>query len=133
LRRYAGAAPVWSAVARSLWAALLAHPGRLGLHDQVLHAARADGVSPPLLDAVGWCESVWLQRAVSSTGAIGVCQIEPQTARYANIAMAAARLHQLVLQANGNAHLAMGAYVQRISSIARRGMLPETRALEHGP
>jgi soluble lytic murein transglycosylase-like protein len=80
---------------------------------------------------VVWCESVWLQRAVSSTGAIGVCQIEPQTARYANIAMAA-QLHQLVLQANGNANLAMGAYIQRLSSIARRGMLPETRALEHG-
>ena len=49
-----------------------------------------------------------------------------------NISMAAALLHQLFHQANGNANLAIGGYYQGLPSIVRRGMLPETHAYVRG-
>ena len=139
----------WSGAVGSLPAAVLAHPGRLVLRYRFLHAARAFGVSPRLLEALCWWESGWQQSAVSSTGAIGVCQMEPQTAAYVNtslvhgralnvhsaadnITMAAALLHRLFFDANGNATLAIGGYYQGLPSIKRRGMLPETRAYVRG-
>ncbi len=139
----------WTAAVGSLPAALLANPSRLVLRYHFLKAASAYGVSPRLLEALCWWESGWQQGAVSSTGAIGVCQMEPQTAKYVNsslvqgrtlnvhsaadnISMAAALLHQLFRQANGNANLAIGGYYQGLPSIARRGMLPETHAYVRG-
>ncbi len=139
----------WSAAVGSLPAALLAHPGRLVLRYLFLHAARDYGVSPRLLEALCWWESGWQQSAVSSTGAIGVCQMEPQTATYVNtslaqgralnvhsaadnITMAAALLHQLFHEANGNASLAIGGYYQGLPSITHNGMFPETRSYVRG-
>jgi len=139
----------WTAAVGSLPAALLANPGRLVLRYHFLQAASAYGVSPRLLEALCWWESGWQQSAVSSTGAIGVCQMEPQTAKYVNsslvqgrplnvhsaadnISMAAALLHQLFQQANGNANLAIGGYYQGLPSIVHRGMLPETRTYVRG-
>jgi len=139
----------WTAAVGSLPAALLANPGRLVLRYHFIQAATTYGVSPRLLEALCWWESGWQQSAVSSTGAVGVCQMEPQTAAYVNaslvngrqlnihsaadnIAMAAALLHQLFGQANGNPRLAIGAYYQGFPSIARRGLLPETQTYVRG-
>lgn len=139
----------WSAAVGSLPAAVLAHPGRLVLRYRFLHAARSFGVAPRLLEALCWWESGWQQSAVSSTGAIGVCQMEPQTAAYVNsslvpggalnvhsagdnITMAAALLGHLLFAANGNANLAIGGYYQGLPSVMRKGMLPETRDYVRG-
>ncbi len=128
---------------------LLAHPSRLALRPVFVREASAHGVPVSLLEAVCWWESGWQAGVVSSTGAIGVCQIEPSTAAYVNdvlvptgrldvhapadnITMAAALLHQLLLGAGGNVSVAVGAYYQGLSSVQRRGMLRETRAYVHG-
>ena len=140
----------WTAAVGSLPAALLAHPGRLVLRYHFIQAAAAYGVSPRLLEALCWWESRWReQSAVSSTGAIGVCQMEPQTASYVNsslvpgrqlnvhsatdnISMAAALLHELFHEANGNAKVAIGSYYQGFPSVAKTGLLPETQAYVQG-
>jgi LysM repeat protein len=139
----------WAAAVGSLPATLLAHPGRLVLRYHFIQAATAYRVPPRLLEALCWWESGWQQGAASRTGAIGVCQMEPQTATYVNsslvrgrplnvhsaadnITMAAALLHQLFHEANGNARLAIGGYYQGFPSVARNGMLPETRAYVRG-
>ena len=46
--------------------------------------ARRHRVKPSLVKAVAWRESSWRQKAVSKTGAIGVMQVMPDTARYVN-------------------------------------------------
>ncbi len=139
----------WTASAGSLPTALVGHPGRVILRADFLQSARTYGVAPRLLEALCWWESGWQQSAVSSTGAIGICQVEPQTAAYVNtslvhgralnvhsaadnIAMAAALLHRLFFEANGNANLAIGGYYQGLPSITHTGMLPETRNYVRG-
>lgn len=68
-----------------------APPGRSWLHadlsrGQVRHlvaaTARRHGVPPRLALAVAWQESGWQQRRVSSTGALGVMQVMPDTGRW---------------------------------------------------
>ena len=49
--------------------------------------ARARSVKPSLVKAVAWRESGWRQTAKSHTGAIGVMQVMPETARYVNDAL----------------------------------------------
>jgi soluble lytic murein transglycosylase-like protein len=46
-------------------------------------SARRHGVNPSLLMAVAWWESGWDQSKVSATGAIGIMQVEPATAKSA--------------------------------------------------
>ena len=43
-------------------------------------AAQRHGVNPGLVMGVAWWESGWDQAAVSSTGAIGIMQVNPDTA-----------------------------------------------------
>ena len=43
-------------------------------------AAVRQGVNPGLVMAVAWWESGWNQRAVSPTGAVGIMQVNPDTA-----------------------------------------------------
>lgn len=66
-------------------------PGRGWLHadltrDQVrqliISTARRYGVPPQLALAIAWQESGWQQRRLSSTGAIGVMQVMPDTGRW---------------------------------------------------
>lgn len=48
----------------------------------VVSTARRYGVPPRLALAVAWQESGWQQRRVSSTGALGVMQVMPDTGRW---------------------------------------------------
>jgi LysM repeat protein len=125
-------------------AALLAHPDRLALRPAFLSAATASGVAPSLLEALCWWESGWQSGATSSTGAIGLCQLEPSTVNYArtvllhnpnlnpnaasdNIAMAAAYLHDLTVRDGGNIRTAVAGYYQGLSSVQGKGPLPSTQ------
>ncbi len=145
---WAGAAGTASPIG-SLPSYLLAHPDRLVLQPDFVKAAVANGVPVSLLESVCWWESGWQVGVVSSTGAVGVCQIEPSTAAYLNsvvipgrqlsahspvdnITMAAAYLHQLLLGAGGNESLAIGAYYQGLASVKQQGLLPETRTYVNG-
>lgn len=125
-------------------AALLAHPDRLALRPDFLSAANASGVAPSLLEALCWWESGWQSTVSSSTGAIGLCQLEPSTVTYAqttllhnpalnpsspsdNIAMAAAYIHDLTVRDGGNVRVAIAAYYQGSSSVQQKGLLPSTQ------
>ena len=59
-------------------------------------AARRHGVNPGLVMGVGWWESGWNQSALSSTGAVGIMQVEPYTAASAGPRLLHARvdIHQ---------------------------------------
>ena len=79
---------------------------------------------------------------VSSTGAVGIGQLEPSTVAKLrvslgqpglqatntsdNIEMAAAYLHQLLIQTQGDAGLALAGYYQGLNSVRRSGMFPST-------
>ncbi len=125
-------------------ASLLAHPDRLSLRPAFLSAATASNVAPSLLEALCWWESGWQANTTSSTGAIGVCQLEPSTVTYArttllhnatldprvpsdNIAMAAAYLHDLTVRDGGNLRLAVAAYYQGLSSVQGKGQMASTQ------
>jgi LysM repeat protein len=129
--------------------ALLAHPDRLALRSDFVQSANAYGVPASLLEALCWWESGWQESVVSSTQAVGVCQIEPSTASFVNtvlvpggrldvhstagnIAMGAAYLHDLLERAGGNESLAIASYYQGLVSVEHSGMLPTTRTYVKG-
>jgi soluble lytic murein transglycosylase-like protein len=109
------------------------------------HWARVYGVPAGLLEATAWMESGWQQSVVSSTGAIGIGQIEPYTATFisrdviglsttldihspsANIRMSAAYLGWLLRSANGSVANALGGYYQGLPSVLSSGPLTSTR------
>lgn len=119
------------------------HPDRLALLSSFRHWAAVSHVPLDLLEAMTWMESGWQNGAVSSSGAIGIGQLEPATARFIssgllgvrldprrpddNIRMSAAYLAWLLRQTHAGPDAALAAYYQGIGSIARRGVLPETR------
>lgn len=123
-------------------AQLLAHPSRLALQPAFAQAASVHGVSLPLLEALCWWESGWQNSVVSSTGAVGVCQIEPSTTAFVNqylvrsaldphvasqnIAIGAAYLASLLRATGGNAAQALAGYYQGLSSVRSKGMLSST-------
>ncbi len=123
-------------------AGLLAHPSRLALQPSFVSAASTYGVPLSVLEAMCWWESGWQSTVVSSTGAIGVCQIEPQTATFINqnlvhtsldphvagqnIALGAAYLASLLRATNGDVSKALAGYYQGLVSVTRHGMLPST-------
>lgn len=130
-------------------AQLLAHPDRLSLRPDFVEAASEYGVPASLLEALCWWESGWQTSVVSSTGAIGLCQIEPSTANFVdtvlypgsgldvhsaagNMAIAAAYLHDLITRAGGNESLALAGYYQGLQSVEQSGMLPSTRTYVTG-
>jgi len=129
-------------------AALLAHPSRMALIPLFHQWADAYGVPRSLLEATCWWESGWQMAAVSSTGAVGVGQLEPSTVRTLrvilgdqtlsststsdNIEMASAYLHQLLTQTGGNEALALAGYYQGLASVHQRGMMSSTVQYVHG-
>jgi LysM repeat protein len=141
--------PSGSAPADAVTAKLLAHPERLALRTDFVRAAAASGLAPNLLEAMCWWESGWQNSATSSTGAMGVCQLEPSTVGYArtkllhntaldprvgpdNIAMAAAYLHDLVGRSGGDVSTALAGYYQGLPSVQRGGLLTSTQAYVKG-
>ncbi len=105
--------------------------------------AAAEGVSPSLAEAVGYQESGFNNNEVSSTGAIGVMQIEPGTwndigslsgqalspdSATDNVRAGSLFLHSLLDQTGGDTQMALAGYYQGLQSVREHGVLPETRA-----
>ena len=121
---------------------LAAHPDRLTLEPDFAAAAVTYGVPLPLLEALCWWESGWQAAIVSSTGAVGVCQIEPATAGFVdeylaqsalnpevasqNIDLGAAYLGSLLRATGGNVAEALAGYYQGLASVRQHGMAPAT-------
>lgn len=132
----------------SLPTKLAAHPDRLALRPDFYSSASRYGVPVSLLEAMCWWESGWQSNIVSPTGAVGVCQIEPYTAKFINqylvsgnldaavpaqnIAMGAAYLAALLRATGGDASQALAGYYQGLSSVRKSGMLPATVIYVHG-
>ena len=101
------------------------------------------GVSPSLAQAIADQESGFNNNEVSSTGAVGVMQIEPGTWDYLrtelgqsqlrpdsardNVLGGVALLHSLLDQTGGDPQLAAAGYYQGLASVRAHGMYPETR------
>lgn len=110
---------------------------------RALIATHADayGVSRALAFAVAWEESGFNQTLISSTGAIGVMQVEPYTGReigrllgrpfnlydpHDNIQAGTYWLSRLLAYYGGDARMAVAAYYQGTASIARHGFYTDT-------
>jgi soluble lytic murein transglycosylase-like protein len=119
--------------------ASVAAPNQLSamVHD----AARAHGVDPRLVAAVAHRESAWNPRAVSQTGACGIMQLMPATAKYLgvknvfdareNIFGGARYLRTLLDTFGGDLDLTLAAYNAGPGAVQKyRGVPPyrETRA-----
>lgn len=107
----------------------------------LIDAAHAYGVDPNLVLAVAWQESGWNQDTISSSGALGAMQVEPNTGRFVasyllhrpvnlysaadNIDAGVALLALLTREAPIPA--AVAGYYQGLDSVRKRGMWPETK------
>jgi soluble lytic murein transglycosylase-like protein len=104
-------------------------------------AARRLGLEPALAVAVAWQESRLDQTAHSKTGAIGIMQIEPDTATLAardlrvsidarnpadNALAGVFWLHSLLSSYGGDRASALAAYYEGPGNLERRGYLPGT-------
>ena len=96
-------------------------------------AARRNGVSPRLVEAVAWRESAFRQDAVSPKGAVGVMQLTSGTARdlgvdrhdlRQNIDGGAAYLGQLLRRYGGDLRLTLAAYNAGPGAVDRHGGVP---------
>lgn len=119
-------------------------PERLALAPRFDHWAKTYSVPPDLLKAMAWHESGWQAHRVSSTGAVGVGQLMPDTVIFVseqllrtkrlnprdpdqNIRMSARFLRYLIDQ-TGSERKAAAAYYQGLGSVTRRGLYAETTA-----
>ena len=117
-------------------------PARRALSSRFDAAARKHGVPADLLKAVAWQESGWQNDKVSSTKALGVGQLMPDTVTFVNerllgarldprrpeqnIEMSARFLRYLLDSTGGNVALAVGSYYQGLTSVRRDGTLRVT-------
>ncbi len=123
-------------------AKLLAHPERLSLRPTFERWAARYGVPADLLEALCWVESGWQSSVVSSTGAIGVGQLMPQTIDLAqsalganldprdpqaNIRMSAWFLGSILRQTGGNVPVTVAAYYQGLKSVRTRPLYEDTK------
>ena len=112
-----------------------------GTYAQALEqVSKAYDISPRLLEALVWQESRWNQRAVSRTGAIGLAQLMPGTARelgvnphdpLQNLAGGARYLRQQLNRFNGDLERALAAYNAgpgRVTAAGGVPSIPETQA-----
>lgn len=122
---------------------LVAQPARLALMKQFDAAAAEFGIPADLFKALTWLESGWQNEKVSSTKALGIGQLMPDTVVFVNRVLLQARLdprrpeHNIRLSARflayllgqnkGNVNLALSSYYQGLHSVRRDGPLPETR------
>jgi LysM repeat protein len=126
-------------------ARLLAHRSRLALVPSFRHWAAVSGVPAGLLEAMTWEESGWQTKVVSSTGAVGIGQLEPSTVRFislnllglahsldarnpdTNIRLSAAYLAWLLHKTGGSVANALGGYYQGLGSLKSHGPWSQTR------
>lgn len=109
------------------------------------HWAAEAGVPADLAMAVAWQESGWQQHVVSSTGAVGVMQLMPDTVDFVsrvllrrrsaldardveqNIRMGTRHLRYLLDQTGNDLHLAVAAYYQGLGAVRRHGIYEQSR------
>jgi LysM repeat protein len=106
--------------------------------------AASEGVSPSLAEAIGWQESGFNNDLVSSTGAVGVMQIEPGTWDYIgqnlagppplqpasahdNIRAGTLLLHSLLANTGGDPALTAAGYYQGLQSVRQNGPFSDTQ------
>jgi soluble lytic murein transglycosylase-like protein len=127
---------------KSLPARLRANPKRLAVRKHTAKWAKANDIPQDLLEATLWQESGFDQSKVSSTGAIGVGQIMPDTAGFIekeligvdlnprntenNVRMSARYLRYLLKANNSNSTKALHAYYQGMGSIQDNGLYDDT-------
>ena len=115
-------------------------PSRSAVRSMIISAARRQHVEPALALAVGYQESGFQQRVVSSVDAVGVMQVLPSTAsslgrahgRSFDVLTAADNIEAGVvllrdlLQATGSWQGALAGYYQGLGSVHAHGLLPQT-------
>ena len=119
-------------------------PSRAGLRPHFAQFAKTAGVPADLAMALAWQESGWQIHKVSSTQAVGVMQLMPDTVEFvsrillrggqnldphdpvANIRMGTRFLRYLLDRNGGNVDLALASYYQGLRSVRERGVFPET-------
>lgn len=116
---------------------------RAALRTAFLRFSRLAGVPSDLAMALAWQESGWQRNRVSSTNAVGVMQLMPDTVEFvstqllrtkpldprdpvANIRMGTRFLRYLLDSNGGSVDRALASYYQGLRSVRERGMLPET-------
>jgi N-acetylmuramoyl-L-alanine amidase len=119
-------------------------PDRAGLRSTFLRFSRLAGVPSDLAMALAWQESGWQRNLVSSTRAVGVMQLMPDTVEFvstqllrtaplnpydpvANIRMGTRFLRYLLDANGGNVDRALASYYQGLRSVREIGPLEETR------
>jgi soluble lytic murein transglycosylase-like protein len=120
-------------------------PSRAKLATHFVRYAREARVPVDLAMALAWQESGWQTGIVSSTRAIGVMQLMPDTVAFtsrillrlprtldpadpaANIRMGTRFLRYLLDRSGGDTGTALAAYYQGLRSVRERGVFPETR------
>jgi soluble lytic murein transglycosylase-like protein len=118
---------------------------RAVLRNAFIQFSRAAGVPRDLAMALAWQESGWQRNRVSSTRAVGVMQLMPDTVDFvslvllrlparldprdpvANIRMGTRFLRYLLDANGGNVDRALASYYQGLRSVRENGMLDETR------
>lgn len=130
-------------VSSKLPAKLRRSPERLALWGHFDEAARTYGVPADLLKAMAWQESGWQNDKVSSTNAVGIGQLMPDTIDFVNeillrrarldpgrpehnIRMSARFLRYLLDQRQGDVGMAVASYYQGLAGVRSRGVLPQT-------
>ena len=127
---------------KSLPTRLRANPKRLAVRKHTAKWAKANDIPQDLLEATLWQESGFDQSKVSSTGAIGVGQIMPDTAGFIeeeligvdlnprntenNVRMSARYLRYLLKANRSNSTKALHAYYQGMGSIKENGLYDDT-------
>ena len=127
---------------KSLPVRLRANPKRLAVRKHTAKWAKANDIPQDLLEATLWQESGFDQSKVSSTGAIGVGQIMPETAGFIekkligvdlnpritenNVRMSARYLRYLLKANHSNTTKALHAYYQGMGSIHENGLYDDT-------
>ena len=129
--------------------ASLAGSPRIALAPVFRHWAAVYGVSPAMLEGLAWWESGWNQASVSSTGAIGLGQLEPATVSFVkrvliknpnlnpyvasdNIQMSAAYLRYLMNQTGWNSIHALASYYEGLALVRRGYPAPGVGTYVHG-
>jgi LysM repeat protein len=117
---------------------------RAVLRSTFLNFSRLAGVPSDLAMALAWQESGWQRNKVSSTQAVGMMQLMPDTVDFvstqllgmkplnprdpvANIRMGTRFLRYLLDSNGGDVDLALASYYQGLRSVREIGPLPETR------
>jgi LysM repeat protein len=116
-------------------------PSKAAVQQMITLAARRYGVPADLAQALAYQESGFQMRVVSPVDAIGALQVLPSTALSLgrlhgrsfdllrasdNVEAGVLLLHDL-LQATGSTERALAGYYQGLGSVARIGVLPQTR------